>query len=230
MTRLAIIPARAGSKRILNKNIKSFHGKPIIAWSIEAILKSKLFDKVVVSTNSEEIAKVSIDFGAEILFKRPKNISGDHTGIIEVVRHGIKTLEKQNLKYKVIALVYATAPFLNIEDISNAVELISDSDFCVSVSKYDYPIQRALFISEDTKNIQMIDETQFERRSQDLRPSYHDAGQFVVGTYGAWNSKVPFVNSITKPIIIPNSRVQDIDTIEDWELAEQKFSMVRKSK
>ena len=76
----------------------------------------------------------------------------------------------------------------------------------------------------------MIDETQFERRSQDLRPSYHDAGQFVVGSYGAWNSKVPFVNSITKPIIIPNSRVQDIDTIEDWELAEQKFSMVRKRK
>ena len=230
MTRLAIIPARAGSKRILNKNIKSFHGKPIIAWSIEAILKSKLFDKVVVSTNSEEIAKVSIDYGAEILFKRPKNISGDYTGIIDVVRHGIKTLEKQNLKYKIIALFYATAPFLNIEDISNAVELIRDSDFCVSVSKYDYPIQRALFIKEDTKNIEMIDEAQFERRSQDLRASYHDAGQFVVGTYCAWKSKVPFVNSITKPIIIPNSRVQDIDTIEDWELAEQKFAIFRKSK
>ena len=225
MKHLAVIPARANSKRIPKKNIRDFHGKPIISWVVEKAINSSHFSMVIVSTDSQEIARVVNKAGAETPFIRPANISDDFSSVFEVVKHSIKFLNAKNKYFDLVTLIYPTSPLLNMNDVRRGTEAIDKYDFAMSVSKYAYPIQRALRLNKKEQTMTMIFEENFKVRSQDLDPTFHDAGQFVVGKQTAWLEKNPLTNGRTVPIIIPASRVQDIDTEDDWIEAEKKFTL-----
>ena len=227
MRNLAVIPARGGSKRILKKNIKLFHGKPIISWVIEMLLETGFFENVIVSTDSEEIAQLSRSFGAETPFVRPACISDDNTSVFEVVKHALDFFRKKNETFELATLIYPTAPFLKKSDIQRAINSITEYDFSISVTLFPYPIQRALEINEDTDIVRMVEKNNFFKRSQDLPLRYHDAGQFVVGKTKSWQEKRPLIEGKTLPIIVPRIRVQDIDEHEDWEEAEAKFAFIK---
>ena len=226
MTFLALIPARGGSKRIANKNIKSFAGKPIIGWTIEKAFKTKLFKSVIVSTDDKKIAEVSKNFGAEIAYPRPASISDDQSTVVEVVKHCIEELEKSGEHYDYVVLLYATAPLMDENDIIKATEDLCEQEFRVSVNEYSYPIQRALRLERD--EIKMFEPLNFKKRSQDLEPFFHDAAQFIIGSSQMWKTKTPFVDGVTRPFIVPKYRVQDIDNEDDWYEAELKFSYLNK--
>ena len=161
MTFLALIPARGGSKRIANKNIKSFAGKPIIGWTIEKAFKTKLFKSVIVSTDDKKIAEVSKNFGAEIAYPRPASISDDQSTVVEVVKHCIEELEKSGEHYDYVVLLYATAPLMDENDIIKATEDLCEQEFRVSVNEYSYPIQRALRLERN--EIKMFEPLNFKR-------------------------------------------------------------------
>lgn len=219
--KLAVIPARGGSKRIPQKNIKIFLGKPIIAWSIQAAVATNMFDRIVVSTDDEEISNVAQKFGAEVPFIRPDNLADDYTNTRSVVVHAINWHLAQGLEPEHICCIYATAPFLREEDIRNGEGLLTNSgaDFVFSVTSFAFPIQRALKLNNEGR-VEMFDPTRAETRSQDLVEAYHDAGQFYWGTKSAWISGTPIFGSGSIPFILPRNRVQDIDTPEDWQHAE----------
>ena len=222
MKNLAIIPARGGSKRIPKKNIRDFNGKPIIGHVIEKAIESKIFSKVIVSTDSIEVSDVAKIFGAEVPFVRPKGISDDVTSVIEVIRHGIKYSENVNETYDNICLLYPTAPLLDIEDLRKGLALLQTSDFAVSVSEFPFPIERALAFNSNEQIIEMRDKKNFYARSQDFPPAYHDAGQFIFGNKTAWMEKVPLIDGKNSPVFIARERVQDIDNELDWDYAEKK--------
>ncbi len=224
---VAVIPARGGSKRIPRKNIKPFCGKPIIAWSIEAARESGCFDRILVSTDDDEIAKVATSCGAEVPFMRPGNLSDDFTGTTPVIAHAIDWLQANNLTLDLVCCIYATAPFVDADDLRTGRLLMADGvDYAFSVTSYAYPIQRALRLT-DTGGVVMFDSKQFSARSQDLEQAYHDAGQFYWGTADAWQQRRPIFSENSKPIILPRHRVQDIDTFEDWERAQWLFQAMR---
>jgi len=220
---ICIIPARGGSKRIPRKNIKMFHGKPMIVWSIEAALKSNCFGRIVCSTDDEEIADIARAHGAETPFLRPSSLSDDHTGTIPVVAHAIEFLIKE--KIDLVCCIYATAPFIRREDIKQSLKKIKkeNTDYCFSVTSYPFPIQRSIRITKNNR-CEMFQPEMFEKRSQDLEEAYHDAGQFYWGTKEAWLKNSPLFSDKTSPYILPRYRVQDIDTEEDWIRAELIYS------
>ncbi len=219
--KICIIPARGGSKRIPKKNIKPFCGKPLIAYSIEVALGSELFEKVVVSTDSEEIAKVAKAYGAEVQL-RPKELADDYTGTSAVVEYVVQTLEKQGEVYDYVCTIYATAPFLQTTYLKQGYETLKNSDACASFSatSFPFPIQRAFKIKND--RCEMFDKSNFHKRSQDLEEAYHDAGQFYWEKRGCKSDDV-FFGKDSIPIILPRYLVQDIDTMEDFERAELMF-------
>ena len=225
---VAIIPARGGSKRIPRKNIKEFCGKPMIAWSIEAAQKSGVFDQIIVSTDDEQIAEVAREYGAEVPFMRPAELSNDYAGTIPVIHHAADWLISQGTKPDYVCCIYATAPFIQPEDLEKGLELIKqkNSDYCFSVTSFPYPIQRALKINDDNR-ISMFDPEQFNVRSQDLAEAWHDAGQFYWGNIEAWLTEKVVFKSHATPLVLPRERVQDIDTLEDWRLAELMFEINR---
>lgn len=229
--KIAIIPARGGSKRIPRKNIKLFCGKPIIAWSIQAAINSKCFDKVIVSTDDLEIAEIAGSFGAEIPFMRPENLSDDQTTTIPVINHAIKWLQEQGIHPKLACCIYATAPFVLPEDIINGLKRLQKNkdDFAFTVTSYAFPIQRAININSDNL-ISMFSPEEFSTRSQDLKKAYHDAGQFYWGKTEAWLEERMVFGPRSTPIIIPRHRVQDIDTHEDWVRAEWLFKAMEVEK
>ncbi len=217
---LCIIPARGGSKRIPRKNIKEFCGKPLISYSIEIAKKSKLFSKIVVSTDDEEIAKISKIFGAEILY-RPKELADDYIGSTEVFEHAINELNKNN-KFKYACMIYPTAPLLKTKYLKEGLEKLKNSDACFSFSAttFDFPIWRSFGIVENKAKMFF---SEFEnKRSQDLKEAYHDAGQFYWKKLSC-SEKFSFNGSI--PIIIPRYLVQDIDTMEDFIRAEKLYKI-----
>ena len=222
MKNLCVIPARGGSKRIPKKNIKLFCGKPLIAYSIEVALESKLFEKVVVSTDDEEIAKVSKKYGAEVL-KRPKELADDMTHVGAVVEHTIDKLQEGGEYYDYLCMIYATAPFLQKEYIIKGYEALKDSDACgsFSVTNFEYPIWRSFRITKDNR-CEMFWRENFPKRSQDLEEAYHDAGQFSWKKLGCKSSDIPFGKD-SIPIILPRYLVQDIDTLEDFKRAELMY-------
>lgn len=222
--KLAVIPARGGSKRIPRKNIKIFHGKPMIAWSIEAAIKSNCFDRIIVSTDDEEIAAISKEYGAEIPFIRPIELSDDHTDTISVVAHAIEALETQGYIGTEVCCIYATAPFIDKDDIRKGLSqlVLPLIDYAISVTSYAFPIQRAIRINK-RGTLSMVNSEKFYCRSQDLEEVFHDAGQFYWGKSNAWKKRKPVFGENTIPIILPRKRVQDIDTYEDWENAELIF-------
>ena len=222
--KLAVIPARGGSKRIPRKNIKEFCGKPIIAWSIEAAINSGCFDDVIVSTDDDEIASVARYYGANVPFMRPDMLSDDHTGTIPVIRHAIEWFEANKKNPAETCCIYATAPFVQAEEIRRGLDIMgtAHSDYVFSVTSYPFPIQRAICITAK-QHIEMFNPEYFNTRSQDLEEAFHDAGQFYWGRADAWINEKPIFSPESSPIILPRHRVQDIDTIEDWVRAEWMF-------
>lgn len=226
---VAIIPARGGSKRIPRKNIKLFKGKPMISYSIEAAIKSGCFDRIIVSTDDAEISKIAIELGAEVPFIRPTHLSDDHTATVPVIKHAIEYLNTHSCNVDLACCIYATAPFIQAKDLIQAFEKISNSNslYCLSVTTFPYPIQRAVRI-EASGNIAMLHPENYEVRSQDLEEAYHDAGQFYFGTAQAWLEEKAILTNQSLPIIIPRVRAQDIDTQEDWHQAELMFDAINR--
>ncbi|MEI7266435.1 pseudaminic acid cytidylyltransferase [Pectobacterium versatile] len=227
--RVAIIPARGGSKRIPRKNIKLFCGKPMIAWSIEQAKASGCFDKIIVSTDDAEIADVARQYGAEIPFMRPGELSNDYATTGQVMSHAITWLQRESV-IQAACCIYATAPFLFAEDIRCGYQRLEEtqSDYVFSVTTYAFPIQRALKKDADER-VSMFQPEAFQTRSQDLEDAFHDAGQFYWGTSQAWKEEKPVFNSHSTAIILPRHRVQDIDTQEDWLRAELMFQVLQQS-
>lgn len=219
--KIAIIPARGGSKRIPRKNIKQFGGLPMIAWSIRAAIDSQCFERIIVSTDDDEIAQVAIAYGAEVPFVRPPELSDDHTGTIPVIAHAIEWQNEHGPSASDICCIYATAPFVSATDIQHGHQVLHDSgaDYSFSVTSYAFPIQRAIRITPEQR-IDMFQPEHFNTRSQDLVEAWHDAGQFYWGHAQAWLAQQPLFTPAAAPVPIPRYRVQDIDTLEDWERAE----------
>ncbi|KAA1174715.1 pseudaminic acid cytidylyltransferase [Marinobacter salinexigens] len=226
--KLAIIPARGGSKRIPGKNILDFSGKPMIAWSIEAALESGCFDEVIVSTDDEQIADVARSFGATTPFRRPDSLADDYTGTLPVIKHAVEWFLATGKPVDRACCIYATAPFITAADIQKGEQTLlkSGASYAFSVTTYAFPIQRALRLLEGER-IAMMDPQQFSTRSQDLEEAWHDAGQFYWGTAEAWRAERVIFGQDSVAVPIPRYRVQDVDTLEDWESAEYLFDAVR---
>lgn len=223
--KVAIIPARGGSKRIPRKNIRDFRGRPIIAWSIDVARECDCVDRVIVSTDDEEIANVARTCGAEVPFIRPKELSDDYTGTVPVVRHAIEYLKDAGEEVDWACCIYATAPFVRSDDVRKGFESLagSDAEYSLSVTSYPFPIQRAVRITPEGR-VEMFQPEFSDVRSQDLEEAYHDAGQFYWGRASAWLGEKSLLASRAIPVVLPRHRVQDIDTLEDWRRAEQLFS------
>ncbi|KQW38238.1 pseudaminic acid cytidylyltransferase [Rhizobacter sp. Root404] len=219
--RLAVIPARGGSKRIPRKNIRLFAGRPIIAYSIEAARRSGLFDRIVVSTDDDEIAAIARAEGAETPFVRPQALADDHSGTIAVVAHAIVELERQGFSARYVCCIYPAAPLLHPTSIRDAYDRLVESGkaFSFGVASYGHPIQRALRIDSDGR-VSMFDPAHALTRSQDLEAAYHDAGQFCWGTSEAFVADLAPMSDSSVALVLPRQRVVDIDTLEDWYLAE----------
>lgn len=228
-TCIAIIPARGGSKRIPRKNIKNFHGKPLIAYSIQTALESSLFDKVVVTTDDEEIAKIAKEYGAEVPFVRPKELSDDFTGTGDVVKHAIDYLKKRGEEFDYVCTIYATAPFLQAKYLIEGYEKLKESDAvnAFSATSMPFPIWRTFKIDKNGR-CEMFWRENFSKRSQDLEEAFQDAGQFYWSRLDKRSSDIMFGKE-SIPIILPRHLVQDIDTLEDWERAEYMYEAVKKS-
>ncbi len=227
---VAIIPARGGSKRIPRKNIKKFFGKPLIAYSIETALKSKLFDIVIVSTDDEEIAKIAKEYGAEVPFIRPKELSDDFTGTGAVIKHTLKYLKQYDYDVDFVCTIYATAPFLQEKYLKQALNELKNSNAAMSFSatSMPFPIQRTFKIDKDGR-CKMFTPEHFMSRSQDLEEAYQDAGQFYWENLNIKMTDIAFgKDSIA--IILPRYLVQDIDTLEDWQRAELMYEVLQKKK
>lgn len=229
--RLAVIPARGGSKRIPRKNLRDFCGRPMISWSIDAARDSGCFDRVIVSTDDDEIADIACAAGAEVPFLRPSELADDFTPTVPVIRHAIEQVEAEGgLPLSEICCIYATAPFIRAEDLQLGLAQLheSGSGYALTVTSYPAPIQRALRLGADGR-IQMITPENMLVRSQDLEESWHDAGQFYWGTRAAWLSDRPLLGPDASAIALPRVRVQDIDTVEDWITAEAMFQLLHKA-
>ena len=230
MKTVAIIPARGGSKRIPRKNIKPFCGKPMISWSIKAAQDSKVFDAIIVSTDDEEIAQVARDCGAEAPFKRPPELSGDHALTLPVIAHAIHWFEENRGSITCACCIYATDPFLEPNNLRAGLEVLQkreDAEFAFGVTSYAFPIFRALQLKPDGSVGMFWPENEL-KRSQDLPPAFHDAGQFYWGRKEAFLIRSGIFSARSLPIILPRHSVQDIDTPEDWERAEQLFRLIHK--
>lgn len=226
--RLAVIPARGGSKRIPRKNVREFCGRPMLAWSVQAALESGCFDEVIVSTDDPEIAEVAKRCGASLPFMRPAELSDDHTGTIPVIQHATQWFLDQGRTPQQVCCLYATAPFVQAEDLRRGQAILqeSDSDYAFSVTSYGFPIQRALRMHESGR-VEMFQPENFQRRSQDLEEAFHDAGQFYWGKASAWLDGRVIFSPASAAVLLPRHRVQDIDTPEDWERAEWLFKAMR---
>lgn len=229
--KLAVIPARGGSKRIPRKNIRPFAGRPIIAYSIGAALDCGLFDRVIVSTDDEEIADVARQHGADIPFIRPAQLADDFTGTNAVVSHAIGWYRDQGDHVEYACCIYATAPFVQPEYLRQGFDSLSSSgkSFAFSITSFPFPIQRAVRINADGALEAMFPE-HVSSRSQDLEEAYHDAGQFYWGTAEAFVESRPLFSPESVPVILPRYLVQDIDTLEDWRRAELLYQVWQMSR
>ena len=226
MKTVAIIPARGGSKRIPRKNIRPFCGKPIIAYSIEAAQQTGLFNEVVVSTDDEEVANVARQCGASVPFMRPARISDDVTGVMAVVAHALRELEKEGKCPSEVCMIYATAPLMRPEDIVAGYEKFQvcveagAADFVFSAATFTAPVFRAFGVQADG-TAKMFWPEHYQKNSQDLPEAYHDAAQFCWGRRAAFLEEDAIVFSErSMPLLIPRYRVADIDIPEDWRHAE----------
>lgn len=222
--RIAVIPARGGSKRIPRKNIRPFAGQPIICWSISAAQDAGCFDRIVVSTDDLEIAEVAQSAGAEVPFLREAKLANDHTTTIPVVADAIVRLGVS--ADTAVCCLYATAPFVRGKDLLQGLALLTKgtADYVVSVTSFAFPIQRALRRAASGE-IEMFEPSNFAKRSQDLDEAWHDAGQFYWARAEVWTDPdASLYRSSTYGLVLPRYRVQDIDSEEDWIRAETMMS------
>ena len=222
--KLAVIPARGGSKRIPGKNIRLFSGKPLINYSIEAAINSQLFDKVIVSTDCEEIKALSLSLGAEVPFLRPEHLSNDIVGTRPVTNHAIEYCREHFFNPEYVCCIYATAPFIEQSYLKQGLEALEANerlDFAFSVTTFPFPVQRALV--KDAAGVKPMMPEFINKCSQDLEEVYHDAGQFYWGKGESWLSGKVVFSANSYPVVLPRHLVQDIDTQEDWIRAELMY-------
>ena len=226
---ICVIPARGGSKRIHRKNIKKFLGKPIIAYSIEAAVASNCFEQIIVSTDDNEIAKLAITYGAQVPFIRPPELSDDFSSTFSVIKHAIEEQDCDN-NIENVCCLYATAPFIDSNTLNESYEQFkqSDASYCLGITSFPFPIQRALRISGDNY-LTMFHQENSDKRSQDLGDAYHDAGQFCWGRASAFMNELSIYSRSTLPYVLPRHLVQDIDTMEDWVIAEAMYKLLQKN-
>lgn len=225
---IALIPARSGSKRIPRKNIKPFCGKPIIAYPITTALESKLFSRVIVSTDSQHIADIAQSYGAQAPFLRPSSLSDDFTPTAAVAAHAAQELGLDSSD--VLCVIYPTTPLLQARFLAQGLQALLDSSAAYSFGalEYSYNPYRSFCIKKSGANgensgVSMLFPEHYHKRSQDLPRIYHDAGQFYFGRVWAWHDELPIFAPHSRPIVLPHSLAHDIDTLEDWNLAELKF-------
>jgi N-acylneuraminate cytidylyltransferase len=216
---ICVIPARGGSKRIPRKNIRNFCGKPMIAWSIRAAMDSRCFDRIVVSTDDDEIAEVAEETGAEAPFRRSGDLADDHTPTVPVIADAIAQLHIPD--QTPVCCLYATSPFVTPTDLRAGMDRLEETGapFVLSVTTYAFPIQRAVR-RDASGQVEMLDPAQMQTRSQDLEEAWHDAGQFYWGRAESWTNGRGIFEEGAHGLAIPRHRVQDIDTEEDWNRAE----------
>lgn len=226
MSSIAIIPARGGSKRIPRKNIRVFHGKPMIVWSIQAALESNVFDKVIVSTDDDEVASIAQAAGALVPFQRPRELSGDHAATMPVVAHAIGWWQENCGPLDFGCCVYATAPFLRPASLVESIRMLrtTDAEFVLSVGQFRYPVQRSLRL-DGLGKLNFAEPENAFKRSQDLETRYHDAGQFFAGRVEALMTHESVLFGQCLPLIVPEDEVIDIDNDQDWRLAEKLYSI-----
>lgn len=224
--KIAIITARGGSKRIPRKNIKEFCGKPILAYSIQAAVDSGIFDTVMVSTDDEEIAEIARQYGAEVPFYRSAETANDFATTNDVLLEVLSEYEKRGQKFDMAVCIYPTAPFVTAEKIRAAVEQLSksDADTLIPVVAFSYPPQRAMIVEEGRL---VFEYPQYlDSRSQDLKPHYHDVGQFYVFRTAAFQVNRKLMVGNILPMVVSELEVQDIDNQTDWEIAEMKYRLM----
>ena len=226
--RLAVIPARGGSKRIARKNIRSFSGTPMIAYAISAARDSGLFDRVVVSTDDAEIAEIARAEGADLPFSRPADLADDHTTTIPVIAHAIQACRALGWAVQETCCIYPCVPFIQPADIAEALRLLEAhgrTGYTFPVTLFTSAIQRALRRREDGW-VEPIHPEYVGTRTQDLEPAYHDAGQFYWAAAETWLKGLP-IHANGRSVVLPEWRVVDIDTPTDWERAEALFAALR---
>ncbi len=227
MQKVAIIPARGGSKRIPRKNIRDFLGRPMISYPITCLKDSGLVDSIIVSTDDEEIAEVAVKYGAEVPFLRPAELADDFTGTGAVTAHAIRWLAEHRQMPDYVCCVYATTPLIDAAYLEEAWEKLSESNrqFAFSVASFAFPIQRAIKITQ-SGGVTPFSPEDIPKRSQDLIPAYHDAGQFYWGRAEAFLGGYSMFSDDAIPVILPRHLVQDIDDEEDWQRAEYMYKAI----
>jgi pseudaminic acid cytidylyltransferase len=228
--RLAVIPARGGSKRIPRKNIRLFAGKPVMAYSIKAALESDCFDQVIVSTDDEAIAAVAREHGAVVPFMRPAELADDHTVLADVITHAITWYQEQGRAVSQACCIFATAPFVSAADLHAGQQALTGTgkQFALSITSFPFAVQRALRLGSDGSVDAMYHQYRLTR-SQDLEEGWHDAGQFCWGTATAFLQNLPVFAPHTVAVKLPRHRVQDLDTLEDWYRAELMYEVLRQT-
>ena len=220
MNNIAIIPARGGSKRIPRKNLYPLNGKPMIAYAIELAKESGLFRRIIVSTDDEEIAAISQEYGAETPFVRPPELSDDFTGTTPVLLHALNWLISQGDQPDAVCKIYPTCPLLKVEYLTQGYQALKTHDFAFAASTFDFPIQRALR-KLDGGGVEPIFPEHIASRSQDLEEAIHDVGQFYWGKADIWLTNSKIFSNRSKPIAIARIDAQDIDTIDDIKIVEK---------
>ena len=227
--RVAIITARGGSKRIPGKNIKKFLGRPIIEYSIKAALDTGVFSLVMVSTDDAAIAQIAIDAGAKVPFMRSEENANDFATTADVVKEVLTELNTRGMEFDEACCIYPTAPFITSDILKEAMMLLENkqADSVLPVVRFSFPPQRCVVIKEGVLEPKWPEYQQM--RSQDLEPFYHDAGQFYAINTKAFYEQHSMVMKRTLPLILEEMRVQDIDTVEDWEIAEIKYRLLHQA-
>ncbi len=228
MSCIAMITARGGSKRIPRKNIKEFMGKPMIAYAIEAAINSNVFDEVMVSTDDIEIAEIAKQYGAKVPFMRSDKTSDDFATTVDVIEEVINTYKENGLEFDELCCIYPCVPFLKAETLKNAYEQFNGFDALMPVCKFAVPIEWAMKI-ENERLIPNDREAQ-NIRSQDMTPKYFDVGMFYYSTIKSFEESKSLVPDNIKAFIMNETECQDIDTDEDWQMAELKFQLLRNKK
>lgn len=222
---IAIIPARGGSKRVPRKNIREFGGKPMITWSIKAAVESNLFDRIIVSTDDVDIAKISKDAGAEVPFLRPTELANDYVGITDVISHAINTLDFGSYKYGKVCCISAAAPFMSQLHLIQGLKVLTEKNCNYVFSACSFPSNIFRAFSIDCHNtVEMFYPKNYEMRSQDLPEAYFDVGYFYWGSKDAWIEQRGLFTRDSAAILIPRFLAHDIDTAEDWQNAEIFFN------
>lgn len=229
MSSIAIITARGGSKRIPRKNIKEFCGKPIIAYSIEAAIKSELFDEVMVSTDDEEIKEIAIKYGAKVPFMRSEKTSNDYATTQDVLFEVLEEYKKMGQEFDYLCCLYPTAPFVTAEKLKKSMQMLEETncDTVIPVVSFSFPPQRAFVINDNQLKYHQPENAL--ARSQDLQTMYHDCGQYYCLNVARFIEEKKMVMENVKPIIESELEVQDIDNEMDWQLAELKYKLLTKS-